>query len=151
MANGSSPDDALAVSMPAALAEIPVLAERIEAFCDSHDIGPGVAHAINLSLDELLTNIVSYGFDDPAGHTIDVRLEKAADAVTVVLSDDARPFDPFSAPDPDTDAALEDRPIGGLGVFLVRELMDGVEYRRVDGRNVVTLNKRIGTETDATE
>ncbi len=61
--------------------------------------------------------------------------------IVVEITDDAKPFDPFEVQKPDTDAALEDRPIGGLGVHFVREMMDGYQYRRSRGRNIVTLTK----------
>ncbi len=63
--------------------------------------------------------------------------------VALCLEDDGLAFDPLAAPMPDTDAALEDRPIGGLGIYLLREMMDELEYVQVEGRNRLTLRKRL--------
>jgi anti-sigma regulatory factor (Ser/Thr protein kinase)/class 3 adenylate cyclase len=130
------------------LAEIGRIAPLIERFCAEHDLGEDVAHAINLSLDELLSNTISYGYDDEEPHQIDIRMTAAPNGnVTVTLSDDARAFDPTAAGDPDIDAELDDRPIGGLGIHFVRAVMDEVRYRRAGDQNELTLIKRTGTTT----
>lgn len=125
------------------LAEIGRLAEEVEAFCEAKGLGGGIAHALNLSLDELLANTISYGYDDAAIHAIEVSLSATPGGVTMVIRDDARAFDPTLAPDPDIDAELDDRPIGGLGIHIVRAMMDEIDYQRVDGRNLLTLVKRL--------
>lgn len=96
---------------------------------------------MNVSVDELLTNTISYGYDDSDGHRIDMTVRMEGSVLVVVLADDAKPYDPTVAPDPDIDASIGERPIGGLGVHFVRVLMDGFRYRRSDGRNVVTLTR----------
>lgn len=140
--NDTTRRESLTLSLTNELPEIAILAERIEAFCAAHGLPAEVEHAINLSLDELLTNTISYGYDDAGEHRIDVSLRLDGDAVTIEVADDGAPFDPFGVPEPDIDAALEDRAIGGLGVFLVKQMMDRFEYRRDGGRNIVTLTKR---------
>lgn len=129
--------------------EIADIAADVDAFCAAHNLAPEIAQAVNLSLDELLTNTISYGFADDKSHRIGVTIELDGGIITVQLTDDGLPFDPFSAPDPDIDAALEDRPVGGLGVFLVRQLMDEVDYRRAGGRNIVTIRKQIADASNA--
>lgn len=141
--------DALELSLANELEEIAVAAAEIESFCEARGLPPSVAYAVNLSVDELLTNTISYGYDDDARHLIAVAVRMEEDALVVEISDDGAPFDPSDAPEPDTEASLEDRPIGGLGVFLVRQMMDDVAYRREAGRNVVTLTKRIAGRADA--
>jgi anti-sigma regulatory factor (Ser/Thr protein kinase) len=127
------------------LSEIGRIAEQVEAFCEERGLGPAVAHAVNLSLDELLTNTISYGYDDASGHVIDIELAADSGRLTIVLRDDARAFDPTGVPEPDVDADLEDRALGGLGVHFVRSLMDEVRYQRTDGHNLLTLTKYIDT------
>jgi anti-sigma regulatory factor (Ser/Thr protein kinase) len=125
------------------LSEIGRIAAQVEAFCAERGLGDEVAQAVNLSLDELLTNTISYGYDDAAGHVIDVELATDGDRLTVVLRDDARAFDPTEAETPDLDADLDDRPLGGLGIHLVRSFMDDVSYSRSNGYNLLTLTKFI--------
>ena len=126
------------------LSEIGRIADEDEAFCEQRGLGAGIAHAVNLSLDELLTNTISYGYDDASGHVIDIELATHADRLTIVLRDDARAFDPTQAPAPDLDADIDDRALGGLGIHFVHSLMDEVRYRRADGHNLLTLTKYIG-------
>jgi anti-sigma regulatory factor (Ser/Thr protein kinase) len=97
----------------------------------------------NLSLDELITNIVSYGYADTDEHEIRITLTEQEETLVIVLEDDGIAFDPLSqAPDPDLDASVEDRRIGGLGVYFVKSLMDEVSYERRDGWNRITLTQR---------
>ena len=124
------------------LRELAVAAERVDAFCAEHGVSPDIAFAVNVSVDELLTNTISYGFDDGDSHRIEMTVRLEDGVLEVELVDDATPYDPTRAPHPDIDASIEDRPIGGLGVHFVRALMDGFRYRRSDGRNIVTLTKR---------
>ena len=123
------------------LAEIGRIATIIEDFCAEHGLGEEIAHAINLSLDELLTNTISYGFEDGGQHSIGIVVEAPGDRATVTIRDDAVAFDPTQAGDPDLDLDIDDRPIGGLGIHIVRAMMDEVRYERVDGQNRLTLTK----------
>lgn len=96
---------------------------------------------VHLVLEELVLNIIDYGFDDGKDeHELVVVLMSEDDNLTIEITDDGIPFDPLhDAKVPDVDAPLEDRPIGGLGVHLVRTMMDEVSYRREDGKNHLTL------------
>ena len=99
---------------------------------------------VHLVLEELVLNIIDYGFDDGRDdHELEVVLVSEDDDLTIEVTDDGIPFDPLQdAKKPDVDAPLEDRPIGGLGVHLVRTMMDEVSYRREDGKNHLTLVAR---------
>jgi serine/threonine-protein kinase RsbW len=98
---------------------------------------------VTLALDELFTNIVTYGAitDPSACIALDIVLED--DVMRIALSDPGRPFDPTTLAPPDLEASLEERQIGGLGVHFARTLMDSLDYRHADGRNHLTLCKRI--------
>ena len=134
-------ENALEISLANDLGEIAGAAGKVDDFCESNDLSPEIAYAVNLSVDEILTNTISYGYDDDEAHRIEMSVRLEADALVVVIVDDSRPFDPTATPDPDIEASLEERDVGGLGLFLVHQMMDKVEYSRVDGRNVVTLTK----------
>ena len=98
----------------------------------------------NLVLDELLTNIVSHGYgesDDDHDTDIRVGVLVADGTMTVRIEDDAEAFDPLTAPQPDIDAGVEERPIGGLGVYFVKTFMDSVTYEHRDERNHLTISK----------
>ena len=97
----------------------------------------------NLSLDELITNIVSYGYSDTDEHEIRITLTEQEGSLVIVLEDDGAAFDPFSqSPEPDLDASVEDRRVGGLGVYFVKSLMDEVSYERRERWNRITLTQR---------
>ena len=103
----------------------------------------GIAHELELALDEIVTNVISYAYDDDGRHEILVRFAASADCVSVDVEDDGRPFDPTTAPAPAIDATIDDRPIGGLGWHLVRSVVDTLAYRREGRRNIVTITKRL--------
>lgn len=127
------------------LDEIPGLADWVEAFGEDHDLPPKLVFQLNLALEELVTNIVCHAYADDLPHRIKVSLALEDGAVAAEIEDDGRPFDPFAeAPVPDLEQALDDRPIGGLGVHLIRSFMAEVGYRRDGERNLVRLRARTG-------
>ena len=141
--------DRLVVELQGNLLEIRRLARLIEEF-GAHNKVPGATIAqINLALDELITNTISYGFDDAASnHRMTASLRLEAGMLTAELVDNGKPFDPFKCAAPNLSQPIGNRAIGGLGVFLVRKLMDEVDYRRVNGENRVTLIKRTNASSD---
>jgi sigma-B regulation protein RsbU (phosphoserine phosphatase) len=101
---------------------------------------------VKVAFDELLNNIVSYGFPDSGEHEIHVAVELLDERLMITITDDGVPFNPFQKETPDLESSLEDREIGGLGIHLVRNLMDEVSYKRGVDKNVVTLIKKLGEE-----
>jgi anti-sigma regulatory factor (Ser/Thr protein kinase) len=99
---------------------------------------------IDICIDEIFANIANYAYGTEAGDVL-VRLEfgKTERLVSLTFIDAGMPFDPRDAPDPDITSPLEERPIGGLGLFMVRKLTDSMSYRREDGHNILTIHKRI--------
>jgi serine/threonine-protein kinase RsbW len=112
-------------------------------FADAHALPAPVRRSLHVVLDELLHNAIAYGFAGREGGEVTVAAELRADRVCVTLTDDGRPFDLFGMAAPDTGLSVEERRIGGLGIHLVRRMMDEVRYHRRDGRNVVVLEKRL--------
>jgi serine/threonine-protein kinase RsbW len=110
-------------------------------FAQKYELPEHVRRSFNVALDELLANMLSHGMTevDPGSLTFEVEPERHR--LTVTLEDDGPPFDPFSEAAPDTTLSIDDRPIGGLGIHLVRKLMDEVSYERRNGHNVVVLKK----------
>ena len=123
------------------IARLGALAERFGA---AEGLPDELVMSINLVLDEVLTNVIDYGYDAFGGHEIRVTLAREGDALTIEVDDDARAFDPLAAPPPDLTLPLEERPVGGLGIHIVRSVMDAVEYQRRDGHNILTMRKTIG-------
>jgi anti-sigma regulatory factor (Ser/Thr protein kinase) len=133
---------ALSITCPNRLAEIGKAAELIEVFGAAHGLSPEVVFKLNLALDEVVTNIISHAYDDEDEHQIAIRVALDGDGVSVRVEDDGRAFNPLDAPRPDLGLDLAERPIGGLGVHIVRSVMDALEYRREDHRNILIMRKR---------
>ena len=106
-------------------------------------MSPEVTFSLNLALDEVVTNIISYAYDDAADHHVMVRVALDRDVVSVRVEDDGRAFNPLDAPPPDLRLGADERPIGGLGATIVRSVMDALEYHRENDRNVLTMTKRL--------
>ena len=133
----------LTVRLTSRLEEIGRLAEAVEAFGAAHQLPDAVVFAFNLSLDEVVTNVISYAFADVQDHPIDVRLRLEGDVLEAEVTDAGQPFNPIDVPTPDLDAPIDERRIGGLGVHIVREMMDTLEYAREGDRNILRLRKRV--------
>ncbi len=130
--------------LAADLDELTRLAEVVEDFGEANDLPPGAVFKLNLCFDELVTNAISYGFDAIEDASLSVVLAVEDGSVVATIRDNGLPFDPFTeAPEADTTLRVEDRPIGGLGVLLVRESMDDFSYERRDGVNIVTLRLKL--------
>jgi serine/threonine-protein kinase RsbW len=137
----------LVVTIPSELGEIARLPALVEEFGARHGWPAGLVGSVNLVLEELVANTVSYGYDadgrSGAAGMIQILLSWDGIMVTIEVEDDGIPFDPMQRAVPDTDAALEERVPGGLGIHFVRTLMDTVEYRRIGDRNRLKLTKRV--------
>lgn len=112
-------------------------------FADAHALPASVRRSLHVVLDELLSNTIVYGFAGREGGEVTVEAVLRTDRVCITLTDDGRPFDPFGMAAPDTAVPVEQRRIGGLGIHLVRHMMDEVSYHRLADRNVVVLTKRL--------
>jgi len=133
----------ISVTLVNQISEVARLSRLVEAFGEAEGLGPEAVFSMNLALDEVITNVIRYAHDDGRQHPIVVRLALEQDVLSAQVEDDGRAFNPLEAPAPDTGASIDDRPIGGLGIHLVRSVMSSVEYRREDGRNVLTMKKKL--------
>ena len=119
---------------------------KIEGFMDQvaqdTNLDKGVASKLNLALEEAVTNVVKYAYPDKTG-TIDVSAVERTGLLIFTITDSGIPFDPTKAPEADTRSSVAERPIGGLGIHLVRTIMDTVQYDYKDGKNILTLTKII--------
>jgi len=129
------------------LAELDRLHTAVEGFGSQHGLPRRVVFELNLALDEWVTNIVEYGYEDADAHTIAVSLQldsrDSGRVVHIEVEDDARAFNPLEVAPPRLDVPIEDRSIGGLGIHFVRRCMDAVAYERVGGRNRLLLQKLV--------
>ena len=132
----------LSLRMGFEAADLPRIQAAIGEFSREQDWPPDIEFQVDLVLEELVLNVVNHGSAGGAGE-IAIELLSDAEAVTIEIIDEGKPFDPLTdAPDPDTESSIEDRAVGGLGIHLVRTMMDEVSYRREENRNHMILVKR---------
>jgi serine/threonine-protein kinase RsbW len=136
-------EGSILIRLPVDLKEIERLNRIVRQFGDLHEVPSRALYAINLALDEVVTNVITHGFENASGQELIAHLTAREGEVTTEVTDKGRAFNPLEAPPPDLTATLGERALGGLGVHLVRSLMDRVEYRREGEKNVLTLRKRI--------
>jgi anti-sigma regulatory factor (Ser/Thr protein kinase) len=134
----------MAIELRPDLAELTMLTECLEHFGEEHGLAPAIVSTMNLALEEAVSNVIGYGFDEGDTPVIKIRLAHEPGCLTASLEDNGRAFDPLQAPLPDTTTPLEQRQIGGLGITLIRKLMDEVRYSREGSRNVLVLRKHTG-------
>jgi len=119
---------------------------RVQLFLESLEEAGNVPSSLlmplNLVLEEALTNIIFYAYEPGTVNEIRLDFVTYADRLEITLTDSGKPFDPTVSPDPDISLSAEDRPIGGLGIFLIRKLMDTVDYQRKNEQNILTLSKQ---------
>ena len=124
-------------------AETGKIVTAVNLFAEENSLSDEIKFDVNLALNEVVTNIISYAFDDKKEHKIILELAREDKYIIAKIEDDGKPFNPLDFPPPDTDLELESREIGGLGVFFVKELTDKVEYERKNGKNILTLYKKV--------
>jgi sigma-B regulation protein RsbU (phosphoserine phosphatase) len=125
------------------LLEIERLNQGFNCFADESRIPEKVIKKMNIMFDELLNNIISYAFRDKNEHDIEINVDFYGDRLSITIMDDGIPFNPFDSAKPDTELSLEEREIGGLGIHLVRNIIDKISYKRRIDKNVVNLIKHI--------
>ena len=125
------------------LSELDALCQKLEKFGQSMGLSQKCIFEANLALDELFTNIISYGFDDKNEHTISITISLQNDELVFNIEDDGIPFNPTKVESPDLECTIEECRIGGLGIHLAKNLMDEVCYQRCNDKNVLTLRKNI--------
>jgi len=123
--------------------EIARLQVALEEFATGHPLPKRSLHEVQLALEEHLTNIVRYAYDDDREHQIKVRVTFRPPELRIEVEDDGCPFNPLQHPTPDLSQPIEQRPIGGLGIHMIRNTLDEVDYRRENERNILTMIKRI--------
>lgn len=123
--------------------EIDRVNNEFDSFAERCSLDDFVRRKVNLVFDELLNNIISYAFQDDEEHQINIEVKYYPSRLEITIADDGTPYNIFETPPPKTDLPLEERKIGGLGIYLVRQVMDEYGYRRQNGENILTLIKHL--------
>ena len=135
-------DGQLELTLPNERSAVAAVQDQVEGFAQRHGLAARAMHAAQLALEEHLTNLINYGYDDAQGHTISVRLRLHDAWLCIEVEDDGHPFDPLTHPAPDLAKPMDARPVGGLGIHMIRQSMDQLEYRRSGEKNILAMRKR---------
>ena len=125
------------------ISNIPLLAEFVEAIAEELELDMEISMSLNLALEEAVVNVMNYAYPKDTKGDILIDALTDDDRLKFVITDQGVAFDPTAKDEVDTSLSAEERPIGGLGIHLVRQLMDNIEYERKDGSNILTLSKII--------
>ena len=116
---------------------------QAEEWLQSHNPAPSTLHLLLLAIEDVVINCIDYGYDDDRLHIILLVLSIDQENLTITIIDDGHSFNPLAAPAPDLSLPVQSRPVGGLGIHLLRELSDQVAYERIDNRNKLTITRRL--------
>ena len=111
-------------------------------FLEDNGVDAQAVYRINLALEEMITNIIKHGYDDYDSHEINVSIEILENEITGVIEDDGHEFNPLKLEKKPGAASLAEHKIGGLGIHLIRELLDQIAYRRENGKNILEIRTR---------
>ena len=125
------------------LSELDRLCQHCEEIGQTIGVSDKSIFEMNLALDELFTNIISYGFQDHQEHTIKINISIEGDLLDIRIEDDGVPFNPIESKMPDFQCGVEECKIGGLGIHLIKKLMDDIQYQRVADKNILFLRRKI--------
>jgi len=127
--------------LDADVAELGRLTAWLDDFCERHKIPEEAHYHLNIAVEELVLNAIKHGGCSPSQGAIQIGLQLSGQVLVISVSDTGTPFNPLEASSPDLTSNLANRPIGGLGIHLVRSLMNSVEYKREGGENRLFLKK----------
>jgi len=147
MATEHSDGQIFSLRLPAELDQLPVFLDHVRQTADTAGLMDAQGARLELAVEEALVNVFNYAYAGQAhAGAVTCRVMVETDGLTVEIVDEGPPFDPLARPDPDTALELEQRQPGGLGIFMIRQLTDEVNYRREAGQNVLTIRMRKGIE-----
>lgn len=131
------------LTLPNSIETIPLLNEFIDGVVEELGLDMSLGMSLNLALEEAVVNVMDYAYPAGVQGEVSIKLWATDALLKFSITDSGIPFDPTKTKDADTTLSAEERPIGGLGIFLVKQLMDKISYERANGKNVLTLQKNI--------
>ena len=131
------------ITRPNDVQEVPRLAEFVDGVCEEAGFDMMTTLQLNLAIEEAVVNVMNYAYPAGTAGTVDIEAQTDEEVLTFVISDKGTPFDPTAKADADTTLSIEERGIGGLGIHLVRQIMDSIHYVYKQGKNILTLRKKL--------
>jgi anti-sigma regulatory factor (Ser/Thr protein kinase) len=134
------------LTLPNNIEAIPQLNEFIDIICEEQGIDFDAAMSLNLALEEAVVNVMDYAYPEGTEGYVDIDADADDESLTFVISDSGIPFDPTQKEEVDTTLPAEERQVGGLGIHLVRRIMDSIEYEYTNNKNILTLRKKLNKQ-----
>ena len=125
------------------ISEVSKLNEFVEEIGNEFSLTPDVVFNLNLVLEEAVVNVINYAYPKEEHQSIYLSASLREGSIVLILTDTGKEFDPTMAPDVDITLSADEREIGGLGIFLIRQIINEVKYERIDGKNILTLEKKL--------
>ena len=131
------------LTLPNDINTVPQLNEFIDGVCEEAGIDMATTMSLNLALEEAVVNVMSYAYPQGTEGLVDIDVVSGNGHIDFIISDSGQPFDPTDKGEVDTTLSAEERPIGGLGIHLIRQIMDDVVYEYRDGKNILSMTKKL--------
>lgn len=132
------------ITVPATIENVEKVTNFVNTELDKLGCPSKAKAEIDIAIDELFSNIANYAYNPEIGKaTVKFEIENNPQAVIITFMDNGKPFDPLLREDPNINLAIEDRDIGGLGIFMVKKTMDSVEYEYKDNHNILKIKKQL--------
>ncbi len=129
------------ITVTAKLDSMPIVAEFIETTLEEACCSPEMIMTMSIATDEIFSNIARYAYANGGDANIALEITNKSRLITLTFTDEGKPFDPLTAPEPDITLSAEERKIGGLGIFMVKKMTDEVTYEYKDGKNILRVKK----------
>ena len=139
-------EEKMSITLTNDIQEVAQLAAFVEEACEKAGMDASTTMQMNLAMEEAVVNVMNYAYPKGVQGDIVIEAEEMGDRVRFVIIDGGTPFDPTAEADADTTLSAEERPIGGLGIHLVRQIMDKISYQYTDKQNILTLEKIINNK-----
>jgi len=135
--------ETVSITLKNKINEIVLLDSFLEKLSEKWEAVAKHSFNINLALEEAVTNVINYAFEDDNEHLINLDFSLENRELKITITDDGIEFNPLLKEDPNTELSLEERKIGGLGIFFVKNIMDNIDYERINNKNILTLIKKV--------
>ena len=136
------------ITLPNDIEKVPQLHEFISSIAEEAGLDMSESMGVDLAVEETVVNVMNYAYPKGTMGVVNIVATTDEKYLTITISDNGKPFDPTKQSDIDTTLSAEERPIGGLGIYLVRQIMDDISYERKDGRNILSLRKVLGHKVE---
>lgn len=131
------------ITLPNNVKVVPKLTDFVDSVCEATNMDMGTTLKLNLAIEEAVVNVMDYAYPPGTTGTVNIEAQSDNEWLKFIISDSGVAFDPTTKKEVDTTLSVEERSIGGLGIHLVRQIMDSIDYERVDGMNILTLRKKL--------